>query len=110
MATRTFNKSQAIRDANRETGLKGKELAVELQKRHPDQFGKRKTANLTTYVYSILSSKKSKKGKKLAVASSNGMAAAPKVAKTSGTPLIDQLRSLAGMIGKDGVKNLVDGL
>jgi hypothetical protein len=109
MAQRTFNKSQAIREVNRETGLKGKELAVELQKRHPDKFGKRKTATLATYVYSILSSKKSKKSKSAAV-SSNGMAAAPKASRSTGAPLIDQLRSLAGMIGKDGIKKLVDGL
>jgi len=108
MAKRTFNKSQAIRDVNRETGLKGKELAVELQKRHPDKFGKRKTATLAAYVYAILSSKGAKKAKK--PAASNGMAAAPKATRTGTTPLIDQLRSLAGMIGKDGVKNLVDGL
>jgi hypothetical protein len=111
MARRTFNKSEHIREVHRETGLKGKKLAEELQRRNPDQYGKRKPNALATYVYTVLSSSKGKKGKRGArgaAAAANGRAAS--APKTRNVPLIDQLRQLAGMIGKDGVKNLVDSL
>ncbi len=110
MARRTFNKSAHIREVHRETRLKGKELAEELQRRNPEHFGKRNTKNLAAYVYTVLSSKKSKKGRRgrRPAAAANG--AATSSPRGRNVPLIDQLRQLAGMIGKDGVKNLVDSL
>lgn len=107
MARRTFNKSEHIREVYRETGLKGKKLAEELQRRNPEQYGKRKPNVLAAYVYTVLSSSKGKKGRRRAAAANGRAASAP---KTRNVPLIDQLRQLAGMIGKDGVKKLVDGL
>ena len=50
MARRTFNKSEHIREVYRETGLKGKKLAEELQRRNPEQYGKRKPNVLAAYV------------------------------------------------------------
>jgi hypothetical protein len=107
MARRTFNKSQHIREVHKETGLKGKQLAEELQRRNPDQYGKRKPNVLAAYVYTVLSSSKGKRGKRAAAAANGKAASAP---KARNVPLIDQLRQLAGMIGKDGVKKLVDTL
>jgi hypothetical protein len=105
MARRTFNKSEHIRKVHRETGFKGKKLAEELQRRDPNHY-KGKATSITAYVYTVLSSSKGKKGRR--TAASNGAAAA--APKTRNVPLIDQLRQLAGMIGKDGVKQLVDRL
>jgi hypothetical protein len=110
MARRTFNKSEHIREVHRETGLKGKKLAEELQRRDPEHYGKRKPNVLAAYVYTVLSSSKGKKGKRgaRAAAAANGRAASGPKARN--VPLIDQLRQLTGMIGKDGVKKLVDSL